>query len=106
MILLATAVFCLFFDGVLKDTVDAYMTTSESLNTVKNKITSEGSPLTDEQIIKLFSNDKNESQSVQELINSFRELLEALAYLIITLALLQGYTIIKAYRNNNDKPNN
>ncbi len=102
LILLATAFFCLFFDNVLKDTIDAYATTSESLNIVKSKIISGDMPLTNEQIIKLFANSEDDSKSVQDLINSIRELIEALAYLIITLAVLQGYTIIKIYRSNND----
>ena len=101
VILLAVAIFCLFVDSVFKDAAVAHATTSELYNSINNKIISGEMPLTDDQIIKLFSNEADESKSIQELIVSFREMLEALAYLIITLALLQGYTIINGWRKRN-----
>ena len=101
VILLATARFSLFVDSVFKEAADAHAATSESYISINNKILSGDMPLTDEQIIQLFSNNVDESKSVQELISSFREMLESLAYLIITLALLQGYFIIKGWRNKN-----
>ena len=101
VILISTAIFCLFVDSVLKDTALAHATTSETYKSINNKILSGDMPLTDKQIIELFSNKVDENTSVQELITSLSEMLESLAYLLITLALLQGYFIIKGWRNDN-----
>ena len=102
VILLVTAIFCIFVDSVFKEAAISHATTSELLNSINDKIISGDMPLTDEEIIKLFSNEADRSKTTQELIASFREMLEALSYLIITLALLQGFTIIKGWRNKND----
>ena len=101
LILFAAAFFCLFFDSVLKDTVDSYITTSESLKAGNAKIISGDAPLSDENILKLFANSEEDSKRVEELINSIRKLIKSLAYLIITIGILQGYTIIRIYRDDN-----
>lgn len=106
VLFLAIASSCLFFDSVLKDTINSYIATSESLNAVKDKIISNDLALTDEQILMLFSNSEDDSKSVQELINSISEFIRALAHLIIIIAILQGYTIIKSYRNTKGQPKN
>ena len=101
VILITTAIFCLFADSVFKEVAVAHAATSETFDSISNKIISGDKPLTDEQIIKLFSNEANKSESIQELIYNISEMIDSLAYFLITLALLQGCIIINGWRNKN-----
>ena len=86
VILIATAIFCLFVDSVFKEVAVAHAATSETFDSISNKIILGNKSLTDEQIIKLFSNEADKSKSIQELINNISEMLDALAYFLITIA--------------------
>ena len=92
---------CLFVVTTLDDVSDSYASSAEHSKGIINKIKSGEQPFTEEQVIKLFSNDIEESYSIQSLLDSYGEMMEAFAYLIIVLAVFQGYIIVTRYYKNN-----
>lgn len=92
---------CLLVVTTLDDVSDSYASTAEHSEQIINKIKSGDQPFTEEQVIKLFSNEIDESNSIESLLNSYGEMMEAFAYLLIVLALFQGYIIVTRYYKNN-----
>ncbi len=96
-LLLVLSVACLYVVTTLTDVSDTYKSTAEHSKTIIDKIKSGNQPLTDAQVITLFSNDIKEGNSIRSLLNSYKEMMEAFAWLVITLAIFQGYIIISRY---------